>query len=116
MNTIKKALPYLLIILIAFYVLPLFIADTGSGMFMLLLVIPVICTIVSLVYGKKEKFNLVYSLIVAVLFIPAVFIYFNDSALVYVLLYGIISLLSNYIGKMVVCLVCLYRTDLHMLI
>ncbi|MDD2377179.1 MAG: hypothetical protein PHD15_06605 [Clostridia bacterium] len=99
MNTIKKALPYLLIILIAFYVLPLFIADTGSGMFMLLLVIPVICVIVSLIYGKKEKFNILYSIIVAILFIPVVFIHFNDSALVYVLLYGIISLISNYVGS-----------------
>ncbi len=98
MDTIKKMLPYLVVILLAFYILPLFIKDTGSGMYMLLIVIPLICSIVSIIYGKKEKFSVAYSIIVALLFIPTIFIYFNDSAAVYIAIYGLICIAFNFIG------------------
>lgn len=99
MDTIKKMLPYLFVILLTFYILPLFIKDTGSGMFMLLIVIPLICGIVSVIYGKKEKFSVAYSIIVALLFIPTIFIYFNDSAAIYITIYGLICIAFNFIGS-----------------
>lgn len=100
MDDINRMLPYLLIILLAFYTLPFLIIDTGSGMSILLFIFPVICFLVSIIYGIKEKFNFFYSILVAILFIPTIFIYYNDSAFVYCIIYGIISLISNYIGSM----------------
>lgn len=99
MKSIKSMLLYLAFIIIAFYMLPIFIIDTGSGMFMLLLVIPLICLIVSLIYGIKHGYNIYYSIIVTLLFTPTIFIYFNDSAIIYLFAYGFISFLGNYVGN-----------------
>ena len=100
MNTklIKSTLPFLLVIVFDFYLLPLLISDTGSGMFILLIAVPAICFICSLIYGIKHSFHLIYPAIVAVLFIPTIFIFYNSSAWVYILAYGVIALIGNIAG------------------
>ncbi|WP_103981704.1 hypothetical protein [Helcococcus massiliensis] len=100
MGKIRKMLPYLFVIILAFYLLPFLIKDTGSGMFILLLGIPIVCLIVSLLYGMKNSFNWLFSLLVSLLFIPAVFIFYNESAAICILVYGIISVIANYIGSL----------------
>lgn len=84
--------------LINFYLLPLFIADTGSAMVVLLVLIPAVCFAISVVYGLKNGFRLEYPAITAVLFIPSVFIYYNSSAWVYIVAYGVIALLGNLVS------------------
>lgn len=69
MGKIKKALPFYIAMLCNFYLLPLLIQNTGSAMIMLLIAIPV-------VYGMKNGFHLEYAAIVAVLFIPSIFIFY----------------------------------------
>ena len=91
----------LVIAMIAFYAMPIFIIDTGSGMFFLLLVIPVFCFISGLIYGIIDGFKWFYPIILAVLFIPAIFIYFNSSALIYTLIYGVITLIGNMVGWLI---------------
>lgn len=98
MKKAKKMLPYLTIIILDFYLLPSLIKDTGTAMMMLLVVIPLICFVCSVVYGIKNSFNPFYSLIVAILFVPSVFIFYNSTAWIYVLGYGIIALAGNIIG------------------
>lgn len=98
MKRIKFILPFLFILILDFYLLPLLIMDTGSGMFMLLLVIPAICFISSIIFGIKHSFQITYPLSVGVLFIPAVFIFYNSTAWVYVFAYGIVALIGNAIG------------------
>lgn len=44
----------------AFYVLPFCIKDTGSGIFFLLIFIPIICFFISLIYGIKHSFREIY--------------------------------------------------------
>jgi hypothetical protein len=100
MEKTKKMLPYLIIIILDFYLLPLFIKDTGTAMMMMLVVIPLICFVCSGVYGIKNSFNLYYALLVAILFVPSIFIFYNSTAWVYVLGYGIIALVGNAIGMM----------------
>lgn len=100
MDKIRKMLPYLFVIILAFYLLPFLIKDTGSGMFILLFGIPIVCLIVSLLYGMKNSFNWLFSLLVSLLFIPSVFIFYNESAAIYILVYGIISVIANYIGSL----------------
>lgn len=92
-------IPYLFTILFCFYLLPFFIKDTGSGIFLLLIIIPVIIFINAVVYGKNRGFNIVYSIIVVIFFIPTIFIYYNESAIIYSFIYGIISLIGNAIGS-----------------
>ena len=99
MNKIKKNWIYYLIIFITFYLIPILIKDTGSGMFILLIVIPLITLITSIIYGLRNTFDFIYPLIVAILFIPTLFIYYNSSAWVYVIAYSMIALIGELLGK-----------------
>ncbi len=95
-----KVLPYLLVNIVAFYLLPAVIKDTGSGMTAMLIAIPLICFVIALVFGIKHSFNLLYPMAVALLFAPTIFIFYNSTAWVYIILYGVIALLGNFIGKL----------------
>ncbi len=100
MEKLRKMLPYLLIIIFAFYILPLLIKDTGSGMLILLIGIPIICFIVSFIYGIKNSFNWLFSIFIMMLFVPSIFIYYNESASVYIIIYGVISIIAQFIGSL----------------
>ena len=101
MKKIKEMSVYLIVIILAFYVLPAFINDTGSGIFFLLILIPIICFLTSLIYGIRHSFNLIFLLINMALFIPTIFIFYNESAAVYVLIYGIIAVIGNLLGSLI---------------
>ena len=96
-----RMIPYILINLIGFYLLPLLIKDTGSGMLILLIAIPLICFLTSTFFGIKNSFNWIYCLCFTLLFIPTVFIYYNESAIFYSAVYAIITIIGNFIGKMI---------------
>ena len=98
MEKLKQMLPYLLIMIGIFYILPMLIIDTGSGMFILLVLVPLACLLTSLAYGFKNSFTLTFPILVMLIFIPSIFIFYNDSAIVYVFAYGIISLVGSFVG------------------
>lgn len=101
MSKTKKMLPYLLVCVLAFYITPLIGKDTGGFMFLLLIVVPIICIVVSIFYGIKNEFKLLqllFPLFVGILFIPAVYIFYNESAWIYPIIYPVISLVGNGIG------------------
>jgi hypothetical protein len=94
----KSEIIFYLVIILDFYLLGHFVMDTGSGMFILLIVVPVICLITSIIYGLLIGFRLYFSLIVGILFIPTIFIYYNESAWVYAVAYAIISFIGQALG------------------
>jgi hypothetical protein len=89
------------ITIISFYLFPLLIIDTGSGMFILLLVIPIVCFVSALVYGCFAGFKWFYPIIVAMIFVPTIFIYFNSSAFIYVIIYAAIAFIGDGIGGLI---------------
>lgn len=99
MNRIKKLLPYLMVNIICFYLLTLLMKDTGSAMFILLFVIPVITFVNAIMCGKKNSFDILYPLLVMVIFLPYVLIYMNESATFYIFIYGAISLMGCFVGS-----------------
>lgn len=99
MNRIKKLLPYLMVNVICFYLLTLLMKDTGSAMFILLFVIPVITFVNAIMCGKKNSFDILYPLLVMVIFVPYVLIYMNESATIYIFIYGVISLMGCFVGS-----------------
>lgn len=99
MNRIKKLLPYLMVNIICFYLLTLLMKDTGSAMFILLFVIPVITFVNAIICGKKNSFDILYPLLVMVIFVPYVLIYMNESATIYIFIYGAISLMGLIVGS-----------------
>ena len=101
MKKIREMSVYLIVITLAFYVLPAFINDTGTGIFFLLILTPIICFITSIIYGIRHSFNLIFLLLIMDLFIPTIFIFYNESAAVYVLIYGIIEAIGNLLGSLI---------------
>ena len=98
----KKIVPYVVyavVLALVFYILPLLIQDTGSGMFVLLLVVPAVTFVASLVFGIREGFSVILPLIVAALFAPTLFIFYNESAWVYIPAYALIALIGDGVGR-----------------
>ena len=87
----KKSLPYVLLLLLNFYLLPVWIRDTGSAILMLLCIIPTGCFLCSVLYGFLGGIGRYHLLLVAALFVPSLFLYYNISAWVYLVVYGILA-------------------------
>ena len=98
-KTTIQSLPYLLVHLCIFYLLPLCIVDTGTAILILLVVTPSICFVTSIVWGKLHQFHWQYAVLVSLLFLPTLYIYYNESATIYVIAYGIIACIGNVIGS-----------------
>lgn len=98
MDKLKENIIFYILLIINFYVIPWFIKDTGSAMMIMLMIIPLSCLVISIFYGIRNVFAFWYILIVAILFIPSIFIFYDSSAWVYVVVYTVIALLGNLIA------------------
>ena len=98
MKVFKGMIPYLGGIVAAFYLLPLCMRNTGGAMLVLLLVMPVLCLGISFAYGRKRGFHLFNPLAVSLCFLPSIWIFYNESALIYVAVYGALALLGSFSG------------------
>ena len=98
MAGLKKNIIFYILLFIDFYIIPRFIKDTGSAVIVTLMIIPLICLITSVFYGIRNGFDFWYILIVAIMFTPSIFVFYNSSAWVYVVGYAVIALLRNLIA------------------
>ena len=66
------------------------LSENGLGMVFLIILLTLI---LSIIFGiiSKEKIKYFYPIIVAIIFIPSVFIYYNSSALIHSVWYLVIS-------------------------
>lgn len=100
----KKYLKEIVVILLQmfmFYLLPMCMGNIGAlGMVFLLLVTTFI---LSIIIGaiSKNKIKYFYPIIVAILFIPTIFIYYNESAFVHSLWYLVVSSIGLGIGMFI---------------
>ncbi|MEG0177401.1 hypothetical protein [Anaerorhabdus sp.] len=98
----KDYLPYIFSFVFIFYGCPLIIQNTGSAMFVLLIMIPFLLFCVSIYFGMtKKRVDIIFVLILMVCFTPSIFIYMNSSASIYILIYGVLGLVGNTIGYFV---------------
>ena len=95
-----KLLPYLIALAIDFYILPLIIKDTGSGILMMLIVIPLLDFLCAVIYGVRQGFDGLLPMGAAVLFAPTIFIFYNETAWVYIIGYAVVAAIGNGIGRM----------------
>ncbi len=91
----KSNWPFYAALVLDFYLLPALIVDTGSAIVLMLLVMPAVCLITSVIYGMKNGFCYWYGITAVVLFVPSIFLFYNESAWVYSVLYGVIAFLGN---------------------
>ncbi len=92
-------LPYIAVLGLDFYLLPLLMRDTGGAMFVMLCLMPLGAFITAVIYGARRGFSLLLPAAALALFVPAVFIYYNSSAWVYALAYAVIVLAGNGLGR-----------------
>ena len=64
----------------------------------LLIGIPAGCFVTALIYGIRHSFNLIYVLLVFLLFVPTIDLFYNSSAAMYACVYGTVALIGNGIG------------------
>ena len=81
------------------YILPLF-GDAGKmiAAFSLVFFNPIWCLISSFFASRKNKVGLSYPLVVAVLFAPSVFVFYNHTATFYIVIYTVVAFIGALIG------------------
>ncbi len=97
----KKYIPYIITLFLVFNLLPLISKDLGMFILILLIICPLTAFICGLIYGAKHGFSFWLPLICATAFIPAMFIYYNLSAWVYIPIYAAAELAGNGIGTLI---------------
>ena len=103
MNKIKylKEIIIVLIQLFMFYIFPLFAGPTDAmGMVFLIWLSTIILGILIATLSTK-KIKYLYSIVISILFVPSIFIYYNESALIHSLWYFISSSLGILIGTII---------------
>lgn len=96
-----KEIIILLIQMLMFYIFPLSAGPTDMMGMVVFIILSVF--ILSILMGSlsKEKIKYLYPIVIAVLFIPSVFIYYNESALIHSLWYLVISIIGLLIGTII---------------
>lgn len=86
-----KEMVILLIQLFMFYIFPLFAGPTDAmGMVVLILLATFLLSII--IGGiSNRKIKYLYPVVIAILFVPSVFIFYNESALIHSIWYLVIS-------------------------
>ena len=101
MKRYLKEIVILLIQLFMFYISPLFAGPTDAMGMVLLIILATL--LLSIIIGviSKEKVKYLYPIIIAILFVPSVFIYYNESALIHSVWYFVISTIGLLIGTII---------------
>lgn len=98
MKLYGKEITVILLQLFMFYVFPLF-ADPTDAMGMVVLIILatlLLSAVIGLLSDKKLKY--LYPVITAIAFIPSVFVYYNETALIHSVWYLVVSSIGVVLG------------------
>ena len=101
MKKILKKIGTLLPQILVFYILPLFAGPTDM---MGLVVVMLLSTFVlSVAFGlfAKKKSKFFYPVLTSLIFLPSVFLYYNDSALVHAVWYLTVSCIGMITGAVI---------------
>lgn len=92
-------IPYLIVLGIDFYLLPLLMKNTGGAMLLMLCVMPLAAFFTALFCGMRRGFCFLLVPAAMLLFLPTLFLYYNISAWVYVIFYGVAVLAGMALGR-----------------
>ena len=98
MKVFKGMILFLVGIVATFYLMPLCMRNTVGAMMVLLFAMPVLCLAISFAYGRMRGFHPLYPVAVGLCFLPSIWIFYNESALIYVAIYGALALLGSFLG------------------
>lgn len=99
---LKEIYPYWIVIFLTFYLLPLLMQDTGSAMFIFLVLMPAICFLLGLIHGSLKGFDILFILAVFVFFVPTIYyIYGAPETAIYCFINTGIALVGELIGWLI---------------
>ena len=101
MKKYLKEIIILLLQLYMFYIFPLFTGPTDAMGMVLLIWLSTIILGLTITIISKNKIKYLYPIIISILFIPSVFIYYNESALVHSIWYLVSSAIAILIGTII---------------
>ena len=97
----KKYLKEIIIVLLQlfmFYIFPVFAGPTDTMGMVLLIILATLLLAAILGTISNNKIKYCYPILVALLFIPSIWIYYNESALIHSVWYLVISAIGLLIG------------------
>jgi len=96
-----KELVILVIQLFMFYIFPLFAGPTDAmGMvFLIILVTFLLSTTIGSI--SSEKVKCLYPIVIAIVFIPSVFLHYNDSAMIHSVWYFVVATIGLVMGMII---------------
>ena len=101
MNKYLKEIIIVILQLFMFYISPLFAGPTDTMGMVLLIILATLILAIILGIISNNKIKYVYPILVAILFIPSIWIYYNESALIHSIWYLIISLVGLLVGVVI---------------
>ena len=111
MKRYLKEIIILLLQLFMFYIFPLFAGPTDVMGMVLLIIFSTFGLSFVLSCISKTRIKYLYPVIISILFIPSVFIYYNDSALIHSIWYLVISSIGIIIGLIINFICNKFRGD-----
>lgn len=111
MKKYLKEITILLIQLFMFYIFPLFAGPTDAiGMVLLIILATILLSIIiGSISSKRIKY--LYPIVIAIIFVPSVFIYYNESALIHSVWYLVVSTIGLLVGVIIIKLFQKIRTS-----
>ena len=91
MKTRLKELIILLLQLFMFYIFPLFAGPTDAMGMVLLIILATLLLSSALGILSNNKTKYLYPIVIAIFFLPSVFIHYNESALIHSVWYLVVS-------------------------
>ena len=109
MRKYMRELIIFLLQMLMFYVFPLSLVIYEPITMVLMIVL--ITQILSIVLGiiSKHKIKYLYPIVIAILFLPTVFIYYNESALMHAVWYLVISSVGVVFGTLISLVIGLFK-------
>ena len=93
-----KEIVILLIELFMFYIFPLFAGPTDAIGMVFLIILMTFLLGITIGIISKSKIKFLYPFLIAILFIPSIFIYYNESALIHSVWYLVVSSIGLLMG------------------
>lgn len=111
MKKYLKEIIMVLLQLFMFYIFPLFAGPTDAMGMVLLIILSTFGLSFVLSCISKNRVKYLYPVIISILFIPSVFIYYNESALIHSIWYLVISSIGIIIGLIINFICNKFRGD-----
>ena len=100
----KDIIKFILLTLVIYNIIPIItkiVPESTNYTFLsdLWIVYPLYSLIISVLFCKKYGLKIMVSILLVLLFIPTMFIFYNDSVLIFIFIYLILSIIGCFIGN-----------------